>query len=42
MERRGLLSDAKAAPSPALADALTGGGIVGTVVDQTVSALTPL
>ncbi|GJD74511.1 glycoside hydrolase family 108 protein [Methylobacterium sp. J-043] len=42
MERRGLLSDAKGAPSPAIADALTGGGIVGTVVDQTVSALTPL
>lgn len=42
MERRGLLSDAKAAPSPALADAVTGGGILSTVLDQATTALNPL
>lgn len=42
MERRASLLDAKSAPSLAVADAVTGGGLLSTVIDQTTTALNPL
>lgn len=39
---RAHISDAKSAPSPAIADAVTGGGLFATVVDQVTTSLNPL
>ncbi|KZC01417.1 lysozyme family protein [Methylobacterium sp. PvP062] len=42
MDVRAHISDAKSAPSPAVADAVTGGGVFATLVDQVTTALNPL
>ncbi len=42
MERRALLSDAKAVPGRAIADATTGGGVVTTAISQVTDTLAPL
>jgi lysozyme family protein len=42
MDARAYITDAKTAPSPAVADAVTGGGLFATAVDQITTALNPL